>query len=108
MRSIAFFTVVLAVSVAQAQPSVHEQIDEQITKVGGKAPVLCTDAEFVRRLHLDLIGRIPTAEETRKFLADTAADKRVKLIDQLLASPEHPRRMAEVFQVMLMERLGDN
>jgi len=108
MRQILFVGVVLSCSILSAQPTVHEQIDQQIAKSGGRAPVLCTDAEFVRRLHLDLIGRIPTTDETRTFLADTAADKRVKLIDQLLASPEHPRRMAEALQVMLMERLGDN
>lgn len=108
MRQIVFACLVLSCSVLPAQPTVHEQVDQQIAKVAGRGPVLCNDAEFVRRLYLDLIGRIPTADEARNFLSDTALDKRVKLIDQLLASPEHPRRMAEAFQVMLMERLGDN
>jgi hypothetical protein len=44
------------------------------------------DATFVRRIHLDLIGRIPTSRETEEFLASTAPDKRAKLIDKLLAS----------------------
>jgi len=46
------------------------------------------DAEFLRRASLDTIGMLPTAEQTRAFLADTATDKRDKLIDALLARPE--------------------
>ena len=43
-----------------------------------------TDAEFVRRLHVDLNGRIPAAEVVEAFLADPAPDKRANLIEQLL------------------------
>ncbi|MGE5193726.1 MAG: DUF1549 domain-containing protein [Deltaproteobacteria bacterium] len=68
------------------------------------APV-CSDEEFVRRIHLDLAGMIPTASETRQFLADPEPDKREKLIDKLLASPEYARHMQRVFDVMLMRRL---
>ncbi len=47
----------------------------------------CTDGEFIRRATLDVLGRMPSAEETRAFLADASADKRKRLIDRLL-SPE--------------------
>ncbi len=46
-----------------------------------------TDEVFLRRVYLDTVGRIPSLKETQAFLADPAADKRAKLIDQLLASP---------------------
>jgi hypothetical protein len=49
---------------------------------------LCTDAEFIRRAYLDAAGILPTPDEIRKFVSDTAADKRSKLIDTLLARPE--------------------
>ena len=45
-----------------------------------------TDYEFVRRIYLDIAGRIPTAEEVRKFVADSSAAKRSTLIDELLES----------------------
>ena len=45
---------------------------------------LSTDAEFLRRVHLDLWGRLPGADSVRKFLDDTSPDKRNKLIDKLL------------------------
>ena len=48
----------------------------------------CTDAEFLRRAYLDLLGILPTPDETRKFLADTSPKKRDALIDALLERPE--------------------
>ena len=50
---------------------------------------LCTDEEFVRRLHLDICGVLPTVEETRVFLADSNPDKRARLVDRLLQRPEY-------------------
>ena len=49
---------------------------------------LCSDAVFVRRVYLDVIGTLPTAAQTRKFLNDTAPRKRAVLIDELLNSRE--------------------
>ena len=46
------------------------------------------DWEFVRRITLDLTGRIPTADRVLTFVADTAPDKRAKLIEELMAKPE--------------------
>ena len=46
------------------------------------------DATFIRRAFLDAIGRLPTADEARQFLADQNSDKRSRLIDRLLARPE--------------------
>lgn len=98
---------------AWAQAADHQmaaRIDALIlAKANGKpASLPADDAEFLRRAYLDFGGRIPSASEARKFLADKAGDKRTRLIDQLLASPEHPRRMQELFTVMLMERLGEH
>jgi hypothetical protein len=47
------------------------------------------DATFLRRVHLDVTGELPTPDEVRKFLADTQPDKRSKKIDELLARPGH-------------------
>ena len=49
---------------------------------------LCSDAVFVRRVHLDVIGTLPTAEEASQFLTDADPDKRGKLIDRLLEREE--------------------
>lgn len=47
------------------------------------------DATFLRRVYLDAIGRLPTPAETRSFLEDTKADKRARLVDDLLERPEY-------------------
>lgn len=51
-------------------------------------PVLCSDAVFVRRAYLDVIGTLPTAAEARSFINDTDKNKRQSLIDRLLARDE--------------------
>ncbi len=48
---------------------------------------LTTDEEYVRRIHLDLTGRLPEPEVIRKFVADTDRTKREKLVDELMATP---------------------
>ena len=45
------------------------------------------DAEFCRRVYLDLVGRIPRVAEVRVFVADRSADKRAKLVDRLMLTP---------------------
>jgi hypothetical protein len=49
---------------------------------------LCSDAVFVRRVYLDVIGTLPTAREASSFILNTNANKRARLIDQLLARDE--------------------
>ncbi len=48
----------------------------------------CSDAVFVRRVYLDVIGTLPTATQAREFILDQNPDKRRKLIDQLLERDE--------------------
>ncbi|HMJ90544.1 MAG TPA: DUF1553 domain-containing protein [Candidatus Acidoferrum sp.] len=51
-------------------------------------PVLCSDAVFVRRAYLDVIGTLPTAKEARDYIEDVSLDKRRVLIDHLLERDE--------------------
>jgi hypothetical protein len=48
-----------------------------------------TDADFLRRVYIDIIGTLPTASEARQFLADTQTDRRTRLVNQLLERPEY-------------------
>jgi Protein of unknown function (DUF1553)/Protein of unknown function (DUF1549) len=91
-----------------ATEPLHRKIDRAIeATVDGDAAERSTDAEYLRRIHLDLAGVIPTSSEARSFLDDPSPYKRRRLIDRLLASPEYARRMQDVFDVMLMERRDD-
>jgi Protein of unknown function (DUF1549)/Protein of unknown function (DUF1553) len=69
---------------------------------------LADDAEFVRRVHLDLIGKIPTRERTVAFLNDADPQKRAKLIEELLASSDFGKHQADIWQVLLLPRNSDN
>jgi hypothetical protein len=60
------------------------------------------DAEFLRRAYLDLAGRIPRPADVHEFLADRAADKRAKLIDQLLEEPRFAVHFANVWRAELL------
>ena len=62
------------------------------------------DATFLRRLTLDLLGRIPTIQERAQFLAETHSDKRERLVDHLLNSKAHARHLAEIFNVVFLGR----
>ncbi len=83
----------------------HERIDRLIeSEFAGPLTPPASDADFLRRTHLDLTGMIPTATEAREFFADTSPDKRARLVDRLLATPQHARQLASFFDLMLMER----
>jgi hypothetical protein len=78
---------------------------------------VCTDAEFVRRVHLDLTGTTPTAERVKAFLeekpaqpeASPSTDKRSKLVDELIGSREFVKHWANKWADLLQcnsENLG--
>ncbi len=60
-----------------------------------------TDAEFLRRASLDLVGVIPTADVARAFLDDRDPAKRAKLLDQLLAAPGYGSHLADLWTAKL-------
>jgi hypothetical protein len=84
--------------------TLHELIDQSLARISGFEPARCTDAEFLRRVSLDLTGMPPTADEAQAFLADTSADKRQRLVDRLFASPHYVRHLATTLDLWLMER----
>jgi hypothetical protein len=94
-------------ALAEEEP-LHERIDALLAAdhPAGQAP-LAHDADFLRRVYLALHGMIPTAVQARAFFADTAPDKRARLVDTLVADPQYARWMAVRFDVMLMERRAE-
>lgn len=86
----------------------HVRIDTSIAAGHpGSMGEVASDVEFLRRIYLDLHGTVPTTAEVRSFLADESADKRSKVVDQLLADPRFSRFMATTFDLMMMERQAD-
>ncbi len=63
-----------------------------------------TDAEFLRRVSLDLVGVIPTHEEAVAFLDSKEADRREQLIEKLIADPRFARHQGDVWDLLLFGR----
>ncbi len=70
----------------------HLQADWAARGIQPAAPA--DDAEFIRRVYLDVIGRIPRVSETTSFLADRSPDKREKLVERLLVMPAYSQHFA--------------
>lgn len=68
---------------------IDQHVHAKLRKIKTLPSELCTDAEFVRRIHLDLTGKPPRPETARSFVRDStpSKDKRDRLIDQLIGSP---------------------
>jgi len=64
-------------------------LERGLRRTGEKPTELVDDATFVRRAHLDIVGRIPTLAETEAFLADQSPTKRTDLCNRLLDAPGH-------------------
>lgn len=81
-------------------------IDEHLERAHESARVvpapLVDDAAFLRRISLDLIGRIPTPGEVITFLDDADPEKRETMIDRLLESPEHAAHFARTWRGLLL------
>src|SRR5262245_33260322 len=66
-----------------------------------KAAPVCSDADFLRRLTLDLAGRIPTAKEAREFIEDRSADKRLRAVRRLMDGPEYALQLGRVLDEII-------
>ena len=86
-------------------PPVRNFIDEKVfakLKESGIPPSpVCDDATFIRRVTIDIAGRLPTLEEVQQFLADKDPHKRDKLIDRLLDSPDYADYFANKWAAVL-------
>lgn len=82
----------------QSTPTkIDELVANKLQKLGIVPAETCTDAEFVRRVSLDIAGTLPTAAEVEAFLADSSADKREKKINELLDRPAYAAWWATKF-----------
>lgn len=70
----------------EAEESIDRLLESHFAKAGVEPNASISDERFLRRLYLDVTGRIPTVDESRAFLDSTNPDKRARLIDELLSS----------------------
>ena len=96
-KTLALLMLALGTS-AFAKPLTEKQAQDAATRIdslleadlkglNAKPTAIIDDGTFLRRAYLGIIGRIPTEEESRAFLADTSSHKRQALVDSLVSSP---------------------
>jgi len=94
-------------SLPPAKNFVDELVFANLKELGIPPSAACDDATFLRRVTLDIGGRLPTPDEATAFLASTAADKREKVIEELLASPDYADFFANKWTALLKNRRDD-
>ena len=110
-----FITLPKGLEFAWANPAENNYVDQLINQKLRKLRInpseLCTDEEFLRRAHLDIIGVPPTTEEYHAFLNNPAPDRREQLVDQLLNRKEFVElwvmKWAELLQVRTVQNRVD-
>src|SRR5438876_1071647 len=93
-------------SLPPAKNFIDELVFKKLKTVGMPASELCDDSTFIRRAGIDIGGRLPTAEETRKFLSDKDPAKREKWIDSLLDSTDYADYFANKWSALLRNKRG--
>ncbi len=91
-----------------AQEPLRDVIDQHLASAWRAnqitPPQTSTDAEFLRRVYLDLVGTIPSHDEALAFLNDSTKDKRAKLVDRLLDDPRFASHQSEAWDLVLFGR----
>ena len=87
---------------------IDQAIDQRLAAEKVAPSPRADDAEFLRRVYLDLAGHIPPAAKAAAFLDDNDPNKHAKLIDELLASDDYGKHMADVWMNLLVKRSTDN
>lgn len=100
-------SVPLGVPITNLPPSknfIDDQVFGKLKKLGIPPSELCDDSSFVRRVYLDITGRLPTAGQARTYVESKDAAKRDKLIDQLLDSPGYGDYFGNKWAMVLRNR----
>lgn len=84
-----------------AKNFIDELVFANLKRIGVPPSSICDDATFLRRVSLDIAGRLPTAEEAKAFLASKEPDKRDRLIETLLNSPDYADYFASKWAMLL-------
>ncbi len=79
--------------IASAAADIDRLVGAVLAANRQQANAPATDEQFLRRVYLDAVGRVPTAKEAAEFLGSGAPDKRAKLIDDLVFSPGYSMQM---------------
>ncbi len=86
---------------------VDDLVFKKLRAIGMPPSEQCDDATFLRRVTVDIAGRLPTPEELKRFIADPSASKRERWIDALLDSPDYAEYFANKWSALLRNKRTD-
>ena len=93
-----------------AEDSIAKTVDHyvyaKLKSANVRAVAPASDANFIRRVTLDLAGRMPTPEEVREYESSAASEKKQQLVDRLMASPAFVRQQVAELDWLLMDGKG--
>jgi hypothetical protein len=91
----------------EANNFVDDLLFANLQEIGIPPSPLCDDATFIRRVSLDIAGRLPTADEAREFFASDSENRRAQFVDELLRSPDYADYFANKWTALLKNRRDD-
>lgn len=94
-------------SLPESNNFIDELVFANLKQIGIPPSPVCDDPTFIRRVSLDIAGRLPTQDDVTAFLADGSVDKRDRLIDRLLRSPGYADFFANKWTSLLKNRRDD-
>ncbi len=82
-------------------------VSAELQKAGVSTAPRTTDEQFLRRVYLDLTGKLPMPADVTEFLADKSPDKRTRVIDKLLTTEDYARHWAQYWRTVITSRTTD-
>jgi glutathione S-transferase len=110
LLAVSAFSAELMPPETSVEQAINHYIQQRLTETQTQAARLADDCTLVRRTSLDLAGRIPTTAEVKGYAESTEADKRLKLVERLLASPDFAFQFRNQLDTLLMgtQKGGNN
>ncbi len=108
--SVYIASIPLGAPIAETPPPrnfIDELVFANLKQLGVPPSPVCEDDVFLRRVALDVAGRLPTVDEARVFLASTDPDKRDRLIESFLGSPDYADYFANKWAAILRNKRDD-
>jgi len=87
---------------------IDREVQQKLVTEKIKPSAVADDAEFLRRVYLDITGVVPPTDKARTFLDSKEPNKRAKLIDELLGSANYGKHQADTWQGLLLPKSSDN
>jgi hypothetical protein len=93
-----------ATALSSKLPQIDQRLREMWEQSSIKPSPVCSEEEYLRRVYLDVLGRIPTIKEASGYLLSKESGKRQKLVEYLLQQPDYAKNFANLWTVLLIGR----